>query len=226
MKRNVGLKSLLSVLVMLAVLMVFSLASYAAPDAVKPVPVEVPKAITADADATLMANGNVSVNGNAAKTGITVLSGSTVTTGANSIAMIESPAFGRVTMGANTIAKITYAAGILKIESTCDDMRVACKEGECSVTAKNGLAKILTTGQDEHFAQAVDVASKNFVDVVINCGTDVVCPPPIAPVVARNTFGLLGILLLGGAATGITIGVIAGGGSTKPRRQPVSGFQP
>jgi hypothetical protein len=207
-KLTASLKTLLSSLMALAVLTVFSLTSYAAPDASpNPSPAS-PEAVMADKDAVLMANGTVTVNGNEAKTGITVLSGSLVKTGANSIAMIESSVFGRVTLGPDTIAKITYSGVDLKIEPTCNDMRVACKEGQCTVTDKNGVAKVLTTGQDEHFDNAVVVTSNAWVDVVVNCGRDVVCPPPMIPVVASTSL-LPVLLILGGVLTGTTIAVIA-----------------
>src|SRR5205814_5118062 len=98
-KLTVFMKTLISSLMALTVLTVFSLPSYAAPEAVSKVSTEAPEPVVADKDGILMVNGNVTVNGNDAKTGMTVVSGSTVTTGANSIAMVESPLFGRVTLG-------------------------------------------------------------------------------------------------------------------------------
>jgi hypothetical protein len=207
-KLKVLMKTLTSSLMALAVLTVFALPSYAAPEAVGKGSTEAPpEAVISDQDAILMANGNVTLNGNPAKTGMTVLSDSLVTTGNNSIAMIESRGFGRVTLGPGTIAKIIYSTGSLRIESTCNDMRVACKEGQCTVTGKNGVSKVLTTGQDEHFDNAVDVTSNAFIDVVINCGRDVVCPPPMIPIAAKFSFPALW-LLVGGVITGTTIAVV------------------
>jgi hypothetical protein len=208
-KWPVIIKMLTNSLMALAVLTVGSLAAFAAPDAVI-----TPEPVMGDKDGVLVANGNVTVNGNAAKTGMTVLSESTVATGDNSIAMIESPVFGRVTLGPGTTAKLIYSGNNLRIESTCNDMRVACKEGQCTVSDKNKVLKVLTTGQDDHFDSTVDVTSSAWIDVVINCGRDVVCPPPFAPAIVSSSLPALWVLL-GGVITGTTIVAV-----TRPKDSP------
>jgi hypothetical protein len=231
-KFTVDLKTLISCLLTFAVLTVFSLPSYAAPDTVKKVVKDTPKTateapegvLTLSQAGALIATGSVSVNGNAAKSGITVLSGSTIATGADGVAMLDLTPFGRVTLGPGTTAKITYGDGNLLVQTTCNDMRVAVKQGQCTVTSPNGTAKVLTTGQDEYFDHPVEVKANGVVDVVINCGRDVVCPPPIV-VAAVSRFPFFALLLLGGAATAVTVGVIAGG-PTPPSTAPASAFRP
>jgi hypothetical protein len=231
-KFTVDLKILISCLLTFAVMTVFSLPTYAAPDSPKKAANDIPKAanaapegvITLSQSGALIANGNVSVNGNAAKSGITVLSGSTISTGADGVAMIDLTPFGRVTFGPSTTAMITYAGGNLLVQATCDDMRVAVKQGQCNVRPPKGEVKVLSAGQDEHFDSAVEVTANGFVDVIINCGRDVVCPPAIQTV-SVSRFPFLALLLLGGSATAVTVRVISGG-PTKTALPPVSDFRP
>jgi hypothetical protein len=103
-------------------------------------------------------------------------------------------------------------------------MRVAVKHGQCNVIDKNGKSKILNAGEDEHFDSSVNVTANPLTDVVVNCGREIVCPAPIQAAATSSSM-LLGILLLGGVATGVTIGVITGG-KTKSSKPPASGFQP
>ena len=233
MKRfTVDLKILISCLLTFAVMTVFSLPSYAAPDTVKKVANDIPKAateapegvLTLSQSGALIANGSVTVNGNAAQSGITVLSGSTLATGADGVAMIDLTPFGRVTLGPGTTAKITFGDGNLLVQATCNDMRVAVKQGQCTVTAPNGSSKVLIAGQDEHFDSPVEVKANGLVDVIVNCGRDVVCPPPIQ-VLAVSRFPLFALLLLGGAAAAVTVGVISGG-PTQASQPPVSPSRP
>lgn len=241
-KNNPNHKTLVSCLLALTVLTVYSLTSYGAPDTIKkPVPAnltngnaaktystaapDVPEGVLTLSEAgSLISSGSVTVNGNPAKSGTTVLSGSTLAVGADGLAMLDLTPFGRVTLGPNTTAKITYAGGDLLVQALCDDMRVAVKEGQCNVTAANRAVKVLTAGQDEHFDSAVEVSAKGFVDVIVNCGTDVVCPPLIQ-VITPTHFPLFAFFLLGGAATTATVGVVLGG-PTKASIPPVSGFRP
>jgi hypothetical protein len=231
-KCNIDLKTLISCVLTFAVLTVFSFPSYAAPDTVKKPANDIPKTVTEAPEGVLtlsqsgalIATGSVSVNGNAAKSGITVLSGSTIATGADGVAMLDLTPFGRVTLGPGTTAKITYGDGNLLVQTTCNDMRVAVKQGQCNVTSPNGTSKVLTAGQDEHFDSPVEVTANGVTDVVISCGRDVVCPPPIV-IAAVSRFPLFALFLLGGAATAVTAGVVAGG-PTQPSTPPVSAFRP
>lgn len=234
MKKITGdLKILISCLLTFAVMTVFSFPAYAAPDTMKKVATDIPKAaaeapegvLTLSQSGALIANGSVSVNGNAAKSGITVLSGSTVATGADGVAMIDLTPFGRVTLGPDTTAKITYADGTLLVQATCNDMRVAVKQGQCNVTPPKGTAKVLNAGQDEHFDSAVEVTANGLVDVIVNCGRDIVCPPTIQVVAASRLFPLFALFLLGGTATAVAVGVIAGG-PKQSSTPPVSAFRP
>ncbi len=238
MKKITGdLKIHISWLLTFAVMTIFSFPSYAAPDAVKKAANDIPKAapeapegvLTLSQSGALIATGSVTVNGNAAKSGITVLSGSTLATGADGVAMIDLTPFGRVTLGPGTTAKITFGGGNLLVQATCNDMRVAVKQGQCTVTAPNGTGKVLIAGQDEHFDSPVEVSANGLVDVIINCGRDVVCPPAIQAVTTTTPLWLatplLALLLLGGAATAVAVGVVSGG-PTLSSNPPVSAFRP
>jgi hypothetical protein len=241
-KINLTHRMLVSCLLALTVLTGYSLTSYGAPDtSKKPAPAKstasntekiislappgVPEGVlTLSESGALIASGTVTVNGNPAKSGTTVLSGSTLAVGADGLAMLDMTPYGRVTLGPNTTAKITYAGGNLLVQAVCNDMRVAVKEGQVNVAIPNHTAKVLNAGQDEHFDSAVEVTAQGFVDVVVNCGTDVVCPPLIQ-IVEPTRFPLFAFFLLGGAATSASVGVIVGGPTTAST-PPVSGFRP
>jgi hypothetical protein len=217
MKRSRLLHNLTTLFLVLATFTFYSLTAYATPNvneaALEP--------MMAD-DGTLTASGSVSINGNAVKTGATVTSGSTVSVSADGIAVIDIPEIGRVTVGPSTSATITYSSSGIMVKTTCSDMRVTCNRGSATVTS-GGTNKTLTAGQNEYFSSAVDVNAVVGSDVAVNCGNAVICGVGAVP--AAGGFpsylgvGLLGLLLLGGTATAVTVGVISGGGS-KPRVSP------
>jgi hypothetical protein len=246
-KINANYRMLTSCVLMFTVLSVYSLTSYGASDTVKKpakpttnssrtnstttavtsLAPDVPEGVmTLSESGALIISGDVTVNGNLVKSGMTVLSGSTLVVSEHGLAMIDLTPFGRVTLGPNTTAKVTYAGGNLLIEGICDDMRVAVKEGQCNVVAakSNTAAKVLTAGQDEHFDSAVEVTAKGFVDVVVNCGRDIVCPPAIQ-IIEPYRFPLFAFFLLGGTAAVVSVGVVLGDPSVVAV-PPVSGFQP
>ncbi len=218
MKKSKLFRNLTSFSLILATFTFFSLTAYATPNvndaALEPVLSD---------DGTLTASGSVSINGNAVKTGATVTSGSTVAVSGDGIAVIDIPGIGRVTVGPSTSATITYSSGGIMVKTTCSDMRVTVNRGSATVTA-SGVNKTLTAGQNEYFSSAVDVNAVVGSDVAVNCGNAVICGVGAVP--AAGGFpsylgvGLLGLLLLGGTATAVTVGVISGGGS-KPRVSPV-----
>jgi hypothetical protein len=245
-KINANYKMLTSCVLMFTVLMVYSLTSYAAPDttrkpakpaadlpaktATNPGTTTAPEAVMVLSESgVLISSGDVTINGNPAKSGATVLSGSTLVVSEHGLAMIDLTPFGRVTLGPYTTAKVTYGGGNLLIEGVCDDMRVAVKQGQCNVVAakSNAAAKVLDAGQDEHFDHAVEVTAKGFVDVVVNCGRDIVCPPAIVTVEPYR-FPLFALFILGGAAAIVSASVVIGGTTTTATTgpPPVSGFQP
>ncbi len=218
-------KGLLSSIVAVAVVMLHSFSVYAVPNVSA-------DALLPDQKGVLTSSGSVSINGNAVQSGATVLSGSTITTGAvDSIAIINIDGLARVTIGPSTTATLTYDSSSALIKTTCGDMRVAVKQGSASVKLKDGSSRTLSAGQDDYFDSNVEVTAPSGSDVVVNCGRDVVCPP--AETVATSgsrrglafgSIGLLGLLLLGGAAAGVAVAVASSGSSGS--RQPVSGFRP
>jgi hypothetical protein len=218
MKKSKLFRNLTSFSLILATFTFFSLTAFASPN-VNDVALE---PVFAD-DGTLTASGSVSINGNAVKTGATVTSGSTVSVGGDGIAVVDIPGIGRVTVGPSTNATITYSSSGIMVKTTCSDMRVTCNRGSATVTSSS-VNKTLTAGQNEYFTSPVDVSAVVGSDIAVNCGTAVICGVGAA-VPAAGGFpsylgvGLLGLLLLGGTATAVTVGVISGGGS-RPRISP------
>ncbi|MEW6129408.1 MAG: hypothetical protein AB1757_20375 [Acidobacteriota bacterium] len=209
--------NLTSLSLVVATFTFFTLTSYATPNVVAPEPLPA-------ADGTLTASGSVSINGNAVKTGATVLSGSTISVGGDGIAVIDIPGIGRVTVGPSTNATLTYSSGGILVKTTCNDMRVTVNRGQATVTGNN-INKTLTAGQNEYFSSPVDTNAIVGSDIAVNCGNAVICGLGEIPAAGGKPLflgaGLLGLLLLGGTAAGVTTGVISGGGS-RPRVSPTA----
>jgi hypothetical protein len=192
--------SILSGLLAVVVTTVFSFAASAAPDDSKDEPI-----FRFQDPGIMTVMGEVTVDGNLARMGETFYSGSTVTTGDEGVVIIELGKLGRASVGPRTTATVKYSADQLLITTTCDDMRVSVREGQCTVrrrgddlanssagdgapsvansvetenTLKPGESKILTAVYDEHFDSNVEVTAGPVIDIVVNCGRDVVCPAP------------------------------------------------
>lgn len=189
------MRRLVSGLVALTMTVVVSLASFTLPNV---------KAAGEADPGMMVVMGKVEVDGNPAKMGATFYSGSTVTTGEDGVVIIELGKLGRATIGPVTTAVVTYSAAELLITTTCDDMRVSVREGECTIrNVKSGESKVMPSVKDEHFDSNVEVRAAPFIDVVVNCGRDVVCPAPY--VIPEPTRLWPFFLLLGG------VGLVLGG---------------
>jgi len=200
-----------SIVVAMAVVMVFTLRSFAAPEISRPV---VEPVLAQDCTGTLTVKaGQVTINGNAAQTGATVMSGSTIATGSNGKAIIDLGALGRVEVGDNTAVTLTCAGGSLQIRSTCTRTEVEVRKGTLSVTSPT--AGTLTAGQKGKYNGGIDASSSGGIDVKVECeGRKVGAGPFVGA-------GLIGLLALIGLGAAVAVGIGLGGNDESVSSSPV-----
>jgi len=191
-------RSSISLVLAVAVATVFTLRSFAAPEAVK----VVADVATQDCTGALTVKaGNVSINGNAAQTGATVLSGSVISTSSHGKAVIDLGALGRVEVGDNTTVTLTCVAGLLEIRSNCSKTEVEVRRGAVDVKAPR--VETLTAGKKSKYDGSVDMTSSGGVDVKIECeGNKAAGGVYVGP-------GLLGVLALIGVGAAVAAGIAA-----------------
>lgn len=201
----------ISIVLAMAVVTLFTLRSFAAPEVSKAV---VDPALAQDCTGTLTVKaGQVTINGNAAQTGATVMTGSTIATSSNGKAIIDLGAVGRVEVGDNTTVTLTCAGGSLQIRTTCTRTEVEVRKGSLSVTSPT--AGTLTAGQKAKYTGGVDASSTGGIDVKVECeGRKVGAGPFVGA-------GLLGLLALIGVGAAVAIGIAVGGGEEGGVSSPV-----
>jgi hypothetical protein len=188
----------LGVVLAVAVVTVFTLRSFAAPEASKSTGDRSAQDCTG---ALTVKAGQVSINGNAAQTGTTVMSGSVISTGSNGKVIIDLGALGRVEVGDNTTITLTCVAGLLEVRSSCSKTEVEVKRGAVEVRAPK--AEALTAGKKSKYDGGVDVTSTGGVDVKIQCeGNKAGGGVYVGP-------GLLGFLAVVGVAGAVAGGIAA-----------------
>jgi hypothetical protein len=190
----------ISIVLAMAVAMVFSFSSFAAPDISTSV---IDPLLVQDCTGTLtVKGGQVTINGNAAQTGATVMTGSTIATSSNGKAIIELGAMGRVEIGDNTSVTLTCAGGSLQIRTSCSRTEVEVRSGSLNVTSPT--AGTLGAGQKQTYSGAVDASSTGKIDVKVECeGRKAGGGPYVGP-------GLLGLLALIGVGAAVAIGIAVG----------------
>ena len=208
------LKMSIGLMVALAVTVVFSLSSFAAPDlpasAVDPL-------LAQDCTGTLtFKKGTVTVNGNAAQTGATIMSGSVVST-TSGHAFVELGALGRVELSNHTTVVIICAGNTLTVRSQCGGKTdIEVKQGQ--VTAGS---ETIVAGQEKEFSGPVVFTSTGTVDMEIECEGD---KGGGGLFTGPGLWGLLALIGIGAAvAIGIAVGDEDSGGVAAP---PVSPARP
>jgi hypothetical protein len=196
----------------MAVMMVFTLRSFAAPEIPK---VLVDPVLVQDCSGTLsVKSGQITINGNVAQTGATVMSGSTIATGSSGKAVIDMGPLGRVEIGEATTVTITCVGGALQIRSSCTKTEVEVKSGSLNVTAPK--TETLGAGQKADYDGGIEATSSGAVDVKVECeGRKAGAGPFIGA-------GLLGLLALIGVGTAIAIGIAIGDEEGVSPTSPIS----
>ena len=154
----------ISLVLSLAILTVFTLRSFAAPETRQPsAPV-----LSQDCTGTLTVTaGHVTINGNEAKTGATVLTGSTIATNRNGRAIIDLGAPGRVELGESTSIVLTCVPGLLAIRSECGRTEIEVRRGVVDV--KHPKEESLAAGKKETYERDFDATASVSVDIKIEC---------------------------------------------------------
>ena len=190
----------ISVVLAVAIMMVFTLRSFAAPEIVTPL---VDPMLVQDCTGTLsVKSGSITINGNAAQTGATVMSGSTISTSSNGNAIVDLGPLGRVEIGGGSTVTLTCGGGSLQIRTTCVRTEVDVKSGSLNVTAPT--AKTVAAGSDETFTGGIEANSTGAIDVKVECeGRRAGAGPFVGA-------GLLGLLALIGVGAAVAIGIALG----------------
>lgn len=198
----------ISIVLAMAVVTLFTLRAFAAPEVSKPA--ADPNLIQDCAGTLTVKSGQVTINGNPAQTGATVMTGSVLSTSSNGKAIVELGALGRVEVGDNTTVTLICAAGLLEIKTNCAETEVEVRRGTLDV--KVPKQETLSAGQKKDYDGSVEATSTGGIDVKVECeGRRAGAGPFIGP-------GLLGLLALIGIGAAVAIGIAIGdeGGSEGP----------
>src|ERR1044071_8615338 len=204
-KRNNFSRALISMSVAAAVTAVFTMRSFAAPDAVSLAEKLIP---FQDCTGTLtVASGQVTINGNEAKTGATVLSGSMISTDSKGDAVIDLGSVGRVELGESTTITLICMPGSVLIKSECGRTEIEVRRG--TVDVKSPKIETLQVGHkdEEEYRGSFEATAPAAVDVKIECER------------RRGAYlwsGWAGLLALLGIGAGIAAGVSLGGEDITP----------
>lgn len=200
----------ISIVLAMAVVTVFTLRSFAAPEVSKSV---VDPVLAQECTGTLtVKEGEVKINGNAAQIGATVMSGSTINTSSNGKAIIDLGALGRVELGDNTTVTLTCAAGLLQIRSDCNRTEVKVRKGSLNVTSPK--TETLIAGQEEEYKGGIESSAPAGIDVKVECERRKAAGLWFGP-------GLLGLLALIGLGAAVATGIAVGGGEDSRPSSPV-----
>lgn len=199
-----------SLVLAIAIISVFTLRSFASPDAVS---------VSADPNSPqgctgslTVASGKVSINGNAAQTGATVLTGSVIQTNSNGKAIIDLGALGRVEVGDHTTVTLTCTAGLLEVKTDCSRTEVEVRRG--TVDVKSPKVEQLVAGKKTEYDGDVDLTSTG-ADFKVECEGR----RAGGAYIGAGLLGLLALIGLGAAvAVGIGVGDESGGRPVSPVR--------
>ena len=200
----------ISLFLVIAVASVFTLRSFAAPEAHR----STGETAAQDCTGTLTVKaGQVTINGNAAQTGATVMTGSVISTSSNGKAIVDLGALGRVEVGGNTTATLTCVAGSLEIRTNCSKTEVEVRRG--AVDVRTPKTENLTAGKKQKYDGAVDLTATGGVDVKVECeGRKVAGGAYVSP-------GLLGLLALVGVGAAVAAGVAASSSEASRSVSPI-----
>jgi hypothetical protein len=190
-----------SLLLAITVTTLFSLRSFAAPEAV-------------DMDATglisgpllegptgtlTIRDGEVTINGNAVQTGATVMTGSRITTDSDGVAVIDLGGLGRIEIRDDTTIILNILPGGVHIRSECGRTYVKVTRGQVEV--RSPKSEVIPAGEDEAYGESIEAVTNASADFVVDCGGHKPWALLFAPL------GLLALLGLSASkATGIAVG--------------------
>jgi len=204
----------ISLVLAIAVASMFTLRSFAAPEANKAANKVTGDRALQDCTGSLTVKaGRVTINGNAAQTGATVITGSVISTSSNGKAIIDLGALGRVEVGDNTTVTLTCAAGSLELKTSCSKTEVEVRRGAVDVRAPK--VETLTAGKKKKYDGAVDLTAAAGVDVKVECeGGKIAGGLYVGP-------GLLGLLALVGVGAAVAAGIAAGSNESSAPSSPI-----
>jgi hypothetical protein len=187
----------ISILVSLAVAVMFSLSSFAAPD-LPDLPEEL--MVAQDCTGTIsFTKGTVTVNGNPVQSGATILPGSTVVAGNDADGSIDFGASGRVSFNENTGFAVSCTPTSVTVRPTCSKVEVDVTKGQVTVGAAT-----LNAGQKGEFGSGVEIVGGPGSDFQVGCGGG---GGPLGGFIGPGTAGILALIGVGAAvAIGVAVG--------------------
>jgi hypothetical protein len=171
---------------MTAVLAVFSLSSFAAPEPAaapyEPVPAE-------GTTGALTIKGRVTLNGDDTQTGATVLSGSIIATGSDGNALIDLGPLGRVEVRDDTTITLTFTPRVVQVKSHCGDIKITVVSGQVDLTQPKVIT--IRAGEDEEFDDKIEFLTNGVTEVAVDCDEE-----PIAAYFWPGLGGMAAIVVL------------------------------
>jgi hypothetical protein len=160
----------------------------------------------------------VTVDGNSVETGATILSGSRLVTGNDEVAIVDLGDLGRIEVRDNTTVTITFSPGKVHIKSDCDRTKIEVTRGEVDVkepTVQILLAANKGTDKEnkETYGGDVEATTGGATDFIVDCGGK-----PPGGFIWAGWWGLAGLVSAGAA---ITVGIVVGGPTGRPRVSPI-----
>jgi hypothetical protein len=194
-------RGLISVVLALAVTMVFSLRSFAAAET-RDRAASSPAASEILTGTLTVRGGLVRINGNEAPTGTTVLGGSIIATEANTEAMIDLGDAGRLEVGSNTTVSLAGAAGMVQLKSDCPG-KTEIKVSKGTVEVTSPRTETITAGHEGEYDGEVTYNPSPDAVYKIECERRGGGGYFVGP-------GLIGLLALIGVGAAVAIGIAVG----------------
>ncbi len=183
------LRASVTLLAAIALTTVFSLSIFAAPNMLVQT-------------GTITVRGSVTVNGNAVQSGATFTSGSSITTGGDGHAIVDLGSAGRVEVGDDTTATITFTGDSVQVQTSCRT-EVEVTKGTVQITSPK--TETLEAGKKETYSGGVNASGSGGADFKVDCeplkggGGGAFLGP-----------GLIGILALIGVGAAVATGIAIG----------------
>lgn len=235
MKYKVKWRTAISGAVMLAIVSVFSLGSFASSEsnpAVGLIPANAVSSSPAASVGRLIGSGIITIDDYLARSGATVLSGSTIATGSDGEARIELGALGQVQMRPNARVKLTYGSGEVNLEVAGEGSvverlsagvegrisvsgsgsRLRVLEGGMKVSTKEGVREV-STGEEYSFEKGEEVSLSGEAVFALDSDSNVASASQASQTASNSNFitaGWPGILAITGVAAAVAIGIALG----------------
>jgi hypothetical protein len=176
----------ISLVLSVAIITVFSLSSFAAPEpaalADDPAPIDA-------AAGALTIKGKVTLNGNDTQTGATVLSGSVIATGHEGNALVDLGNLGRVEVRDETAVTLTFNPKTVQVRSHCGDIKITVVSGQVELSQPEVMT--IRAGEEKEFDKIVEFLTNGVTEVAVDCDDE-----PVAAFIWPGLGGITALIIL------------------------------